>query len=447
LKYKELDAKYQYKLFVMQNKRVVAEGLEEPYISQVDRAATLVLAQYEGVLIDTKQVEIYRKKFSQDIVEIKADIMNLPEVAEYEKQYKEFNPSSPKQLLIIFKDILKRKEIKQGNRYTTDEGALSQMKGVRLAELILELRGAEKSKSTYLEPLVPGHEKSVIYADGKVHTSFLSTSTETKRTSSTKPNMQNQSKRKRKFLRKVFIPPPGKKIVSFDYGQIEARVIAMMSKDKVLVEALWNDYDIHMEWAEKVVAISPAKLKKEGSMAKVRTAIKNELVFPGFYGAFMPSIAKNLDLTENKFKPLFDEFWEMFSGVEAWQRALIKFYKEYGYIEGLTGFRRRAPLSKNMIINSPVQGTASDIVVDAMNRLSRISLKENKPELLAVINIHDDLTFFVPEKHLDESIERIVLEMLDVPYDFVNVPISVETSLGNNWADMEKIGTFKSNEI
>jgi DNA polymerase I-like protein with 3'-5' exonuclease and polymerase domains len=129
--------------------------------------------------------------------------------------------------------------------------------------------------------------------------------------------------------------------------------------------------------------------------------------------------------------------------VKDWQETQIDFYNKYGYVECLTGRRRRGPLSVNKVLNSPIQGTAAEIVMDAMCRLSELNDWELQPE----INIHDDLTWVrVPEKKVETIAEKIITVMLDVPFDWVNVPITVEASVGDNWMEMDEFGAFSSDE-
>ncbi len=138
----------------------------------------------------------------------------------------------------------------------------------------------------------------------------------------------------------------------------------------------------------------------------------------------------------------YDDFWEEFEGVHRWQQQLLKFYREHGYVESLTGRRRRGPLSVNQVINSPVQGTAAEIVLDAMSRLSETADPELQPE----INIHDDLTYLrVPEDRVDIIAEKVIDKMINVPFEWARiVPIQVEMSCGPNWADLEEIGVYAS---
>jgi DNA polymerase-1 len=234
-----------------------------------------------------------------------------------------------------------------------------------------------------------------------------------------------------------------------DFGQIEARVIAMFSRDRVFTKALWERYDVHQEWAERLAHAYPARiggqknLKDKETMKRFRTDVKNQFVFPLFFGATLRKASSELSIPMEVVKPIYDDFWKTFEGVKQYQDRMERDYKKKGYVECLTGRRRRAPLSYNQIVNSPVQGTASDIVVDGMNRLS----ETEEWYLQANLNIHDSLVFEIDDDKLDDHVEVIVREMLNCRYEWINVPLTVEVSIGyENWQDMEPVGTFSSDE-
>jgi uracil-DNA glycosylase family 4 len=265
------------------------------------------------------------------------------------------------------------------------------------------------------------------------------------------PNLQNFPKRdaETKEVRKSIRAPKGCVMLAFDYGQIEARVIAMFTKDKQFCKALWERFDVHQYWAERIAHDYPARiggkknLQDKKVMKDFRTDIKNQWTFPLFFGAKDTSVAGFLDIPVHIIRRHVREFWKMFEGVKKWQEQQMEFYKEYGYTECLTGRRRHGPMSANQIYNSPVQGTAAEIVLDAMCRLS----EKRDPELQPEINIHDDLTFVrVPEERVDVIAEQVISMMLAVPFSWVNVPITAEMSVGENWMELEEVGTFSSDE-
>ena len=452
LQYNALDSKYTYELYFKQLKRLKEEGLLGVAREATRRIPTIVLTQLKGINIDQKRVSEFQKYLSKEIKRIEFEIEVNKAVKLYTKKYGDFNPGSPKQVAMLYGNILHRKEV------ITERGGLSANENIlasindALSKLILEHRSYSKLKSTYVDVFEYGKGEN-IHPDGKAHTTLNSAFTSTGRLSSDSPNMQNIPKRKNSWVRKEFVPSNGHVLVAVDYGQIEARVIGMASKDKFLVKALWENYDIHMEWAERLSKDCPRSmnlvksLPEEKQMKELRQLAKNKLVFPAFFGAQPRSIASYLSLPENDMSKILTKFWDTFEGVLEWQEKLLKFYKENGYVECLTGRRRHAPISPNKIINMPIQGTASDIVVDSMNRLSEYALENNKMQFQPILNIHDDLTYDLPVDTLDNDLDFIINKMITVPFDFVNVPISVEVMCGeNNWYEMEEIGVFASND-
>ena len=181
---------------------------------------------------------------------------------------------------------------------------------------------------------------------------------------------------------------------------------------------------------------------------KLRNIIKNAWTFPLFFGSSYKSCARNLHLDEDITKRASFDFWREFVGVKKWQDKLFDFYTKNGYVQNLNGGRkRREPMTWNELINDPIQGSASDIVVDSWNRLSeQYDMSQfSRPELQASMNIHDDLTFEVPKEVLDETIKTIVHAMLDVSFEWTKVvPLEVEVSVGETWGNLKDYGTYNN---
>jgi len=458
LRYNALDAKYCYIAFLRQKAAIEAEGLEAVYERRNGRAGPIVIAQRRGVVPDSAQAAVFEKDYSARITDTIKKILTNSDVKEFSREHS-FSVSSNPDLLAFFKEFLGCKETKVGeNKYSTDESVLNQIDHP-VAKLILEMRAASKMYSTYVLPYIPngkvqgqesGHQ---LHGDGLIHTNFNHLLTNTNRLSSDDPNLQNFPKRKGKQLRKVIKAPDGYWMVSIDYGQIEARVIAMASNDKTFLDALWNNLDIHMDWAERLASAYPKRvggkkfLADKDEMKKFRSDVKNLWTFPLFFGSTLSAVSRGLEIPQNVVTPLFDQFWVEFEGVHRWQDRLIKNYRKTGYVETLTGFRRRGPLNHNEIINSPIQGTAADIVTDGMVRLSHRSYEIDKPQLQFRINIHDDLTFYLPDETLEDDVGYIAKEMCMVPFDFVTCPITVEVSAGRNWGEQEDLMVFSSTDF
>ena len=228
----------------------------------------------------------------------------------------------------------------------------------------------------------------------------------------------------------------------------------MCSKDKVLIKALWEDYDIHMEWAQKTAHQYPAiiggkrLISDKDVMKKFRSKIKNKLVFPAIFGAQNASIAGYLDMPVEEIDILMREFWKTFHGLADWQERLMKGYYEDGYVESPTGRRRHYPMTRNQAINDPIQSVACDIVCNSMNTLSELAATSKQWHLHPILNIHDDLTFTVPDDDevLEQTIKDVYSVMLTPQYDFINVPLSVTCSVGKHWYGMEEVGKFWSHK-
>lgn len=232
-------------------------------------------------------------------------------------------------------------------------------------------------------------------------------------------------------------------LVSVDYGQIEARVLAMYSLDRNLVDSLWKNYDIHGDWADRWSSHYPEVLVRHGTRQKLREIVKNKWVFPLFYGSGVDNACYHMDCPRTVVEPLYHEFWDMFPGVKQWHEQINKLYDTLGYVECLTGRRRRHPLNHNQKINSGVQGTASDIVVDAQNRLSELAFDTEDWCFQPRLNIHDDLGFYISDSRLEECINIIVAYCLDSAYEFTKcVPLSVEVKIGKDWYQQDKLDTY-----
>jgi uracil-DNA glycosylase family 4 len=447
LKYCGGDTKVCHTLDRVQRAEIKEQGLTAAYRLQIRRIPTIVLAQAQGVPVDPKQVRKFERRFDKAKRVALRKIKRLPCVAKYEKRFGKFNLDSPKQMVVMFRDILHRKEIVRGKSYSTDEAVLETIDHP-LSRLVLQLRKATKLRRTYVEPLKQGTPKSVVFPDGKLHTIFNTTLTATGRLSSEKPNMQNFPKRENVEVRSMICAAAGWTLIAADYGALEARMIACASRDKRLVDALRTDYDIHTDWAKRIAARCPEAFKPyDGDWKAWRNDVKNSWVFAGFYGSSFNSMAASLHLPQRAARRLHGEFWDEFRGVKNWQDGTVEFYEEHRYIEFLTGRRRRAPMNYNMLINGNPQGSGSDIVVTAMNEMSEEGQRRGKLWLSPVLDVHDDLTMCVPDKRVDSSIELLVRTMCGVSFPWLIVPLLVEVSKGKNWADMQPVGKFKTGEL
>lgn len=450
--YNGVDTKLTLRLYHHQSKLLKEAGLYDTYKQAVPRQAATALMQFFGIGVDQSIVKELQFDLTHDIAHLDNQIKDLDVVQKYNKTNPEFNPLSVDDAIVVFRDYLKRKEIhvKDGEklRLSTSKNILEKIDHP-LAKLIVQLRNKTKMKSTYVDGLELGSDKAVIWPDGKLHPNFHTTSTTTGRLSSSKPNGQNFPHRDDAWVRRQIIAGEGNYIVAADFGQLEACTAAMCSKDPVLVKALWEDVDVHMQWASRMAVLCPDSVGDDfgdPSVAKAfRSRIKNKLVFPAIFGATNNSISDYLTIDISFIDEIMDEFWGVFSGVKSWQDRIIRNYYETGYVESPTGRRRHYPMTRNEAINASIQGLASDIVVDAMVRLSIIA-KNKGWHLHPRLNIHDDISLVVPEKLVEDSIQTVYRTMLSPSFPCVNVPLSVSVSIGRNWFEMEEIGKFWSHK-
>ena len=437
LRYNALDAKYHLQLYQVQAARLQAEKMTKVYRHLLTRVPTFVLTQLKGVPVDQQETRALKKKYRKMEVAAEDAIDALPIAQKFLRKYgHHYRPASPQDTIRAFAMLGHTLE-------RADEDALAFIDHP-LSLLTLKWRKAHKALSTYILPLMPG--SPLVYPDGMLHPTLHHARTRTTRSSSSDVNIQNYPKRDAdtKEVRRQVRGPDGTKVVSFDYGQIQARNVAMESKDKALIKAFWDRYDIHEDWMLRIFKAHPdfipgglKTLQDEDRKRAFRHRSKNEFVFPSFFGAQPKSKAASLDLPLRVMERLHEEFYDEFPGLKKWHADLANFYYEYGYVTGLSGFRRWAPVSPNELINTPIQADEALIVTDAMTRLSMI----DHDHLQASMEIHDDLTFIWPKKRVDELAEITIREMLHVPFAWARiVPITVEMSIGDNWADMKGTG-------
>lgn len=455
LPYNGLDAKYHLFLCIAQDRELRAQGLTEVYESHLRRISTCVITQAMGVPLDPDVPKQLGHEYDFELLRLDKELDRQPIVQQFREQTGgQFNPASSADMVVICRDILKRPEGKRGKppneRYSVDEEVLASIKHP-LMPLVLGRRGVAKLRSTYVfDDLNP-----VVWPDGMLHPLFNSLRARTARLSSSDPNFQNIPKRdaEQKRIRKQIAALVRRLFMSLDYGQIEARCFAMVSRDAIFIKMLWDKYDVHAEWARRIALVSPARIGGRQNLtdAKVmkifRDDVKNQWVFPLFFGAMLKSVAGYVGVDEALLKPLYDEFWRTFSGIRDWQERNQKFYNEHGYVELLTGRRRCGPLSANQVCNSAIQGLAAEIVMDGMNRISEIADATGNWDLHPIAQIHDDLMFHPLEDDIADLAQIIVAEMVRPDtFDFINVPLVAEMSVGKNWYEMVKVREFSSAE-
>lgn len=450
LTYNAIDAKYHRLLYHSQRADIIYHGLQDVYAHHLRRVKAVTLTQLKGVPIDQAVVADFYKLYDGQLGEIEKAIAELPDAERFRKaKGYDFRPSAPKDLEFTIQKILGIQGVE-----STQESALSGIKA-EIVQKVLEWRGVNKLFSTYVKPLVSvdtatklrleefdEHETSM-HPDGLIHPILSTTKTRTWRTASEDPSSQNFPKHEHREVRKQMKHAGGKKFVSIDYAGIQARNIAMESGDKTLIQAFWDRYDIHTDWMEKIEKRVPGWIKIEGDHDKKywRNRAKNGFVFPSFFGALAKKTAGELGIAERDSEYLREQLWDMFPDVLKWQKRLKDGYYRDGYVTGLSGFRRHAPVGINELINAPIQADEAIIVCTAMADLSELE----EPRFQANMEIHDDLTFCWDKHEIERNLETVVPIMVNTPYEWAHVvPIGIEVSIGDDWESLKGVGEYFS---
>jgi len=455
LRYNGMDTKWEDKLYTKYLEELTFS--DKKAVAHRDRLAkALVLTENKGLLVCRETAKRFTRRYERTMDDLYDKIMNLSYVKKFQKlKGIVYKPTSNDHIAYLLSDILHLPPVKLTNAgkgingkgtYSTDKDVMAEYakQGVEIANLTISYREAQKQKSTYVDAIV-----ALISPDGILHPEFNHLFVTTGRLSASKPNMQNFPRRQNLQARNIIIAPKGHKIVAIDEAQIEARVIAVVSRDTFFCNAIRDNYDIHMDWAIRVCNKKgiPEKQRTVKYMKDLRSAIKNMLVFPWFYGAQVSSVSTAIDLSYRLTEELFEDFWGMFAGVKRWQTEIVKFYLQNGYVETVFGRKRHAPLSLNECLNTPIQSIASDIVTSSMIELSQLARKLNRPQLQPVMNIHDDLTFYLPEDTMNDDIQIISKSMCYTPSWFDNVPLGVEVKIGDKWGEMEEVAKFTTRDF
>jgi uracil-DNA glycosylase family 4 len=455
LRYNGGDAKWHLNLFYAQRERLEAQDRVYVYEDVVTRVTTQVLTQLRGVPVDQDINEDFLEQYKKKLKGIEDEIFDLDVVRRFEKTFNaDFRPSANDDVKKLLHKILKL------DVDSTDEKVLKEIKHP-IAKLITKHRSASKMISTYIESVGEGSEH--LYDDGLLHPIISALKTRTSRTSSEEPNIQNWTKHKEgKELRQQVTAKAYAKanprsyspvrygltdpvIVAIDFAGIQARNVAMESGDKKLIASYFDHYDIHSDWRERILRRVPSWIPKaerndKDRLKHFRQESKNKFVFPTFFGAQPFTIVRGLGIEERDAADLIEEFFDEFPDIRRWHEKVFDDYNELGYVTGLTGFQRHAPIRPNQMINSPIQADETLIVTTAQWHLARYE----DPKFTANWMIHDDLAFIWSRKEVEKNTEIAVKEMVKKRFDWINVPLGVEVSLGEDWFTMKGIGDYEN---
>ena len=419
---------------IFNSRKIIEEKLKDDnmlelfYSIEMPLCETLASMETVGMYVDKEKLEEFGKEISKRIEELEKQI--------YLIAGEEFNINSTQQLGTILFDKLKlptKKKTKTG--YSTDKDVLESLEEYHeIIPLIIEYRQTMKLKSTYVDGL-----KATIKEDSRIHTTFMQTVTSTGRLSSVEPNLQNIPIRLElgSKIRTFFTAPQNKKIVDADYSQIELRVLSHISKDKVMQQAFIDGIDVHKVTASQVFGVNVEDVTKQ--MRSKAKAVNFGIV----YGISEFGLAKNVGTSWKEAKEYINTYFEKYKGIHEFMQNIVKEAKENGYVTTLFNRRRYIPELKNknknivqfgerVAMNTPIQGSAADIIKIAMNKLYKV-LKENNLKSKLVMQVHDEL---IVETY-DDEIEKVKSLMKEAMENVVklDIPLDVDLNVGNSWYD------------
>lgn len=381
--------------------------------------------EIEGIRVDKNILKEMGEEIKIKLELITKDIYNYAGC--------EFNINSPKQLGEILFDKLKLPYAKKNKiGYATDIDILKKLSDYPIVNKILEYRALSKLYSTYIEGII-----SAIKDDNKIHTIYMQTLTRTGRLSSVEPNLQNIPMRSEygRLIRKAFLPENNSVIMSADYSQIELRVFAHLSGVNDLIEAFKHNEDIHTKTAMDIF-----KVPEEGVTKNMRRQAK-AVNFGILYGISSYGLSEDLGISVKDAKDFINKYFETYPGVRDYMNNEIEEAKSNGYVKTIMNRKRIIEelkssnyavrsMGERMALNTPIQGSASDILKKAMVDISRI-FKENDIKSKMLLQVHDELIFNVYKDEID-TVREIVYNTMNDSYKLL-VPLDVDIEIGNNW--------------
>ncbi|WP_368914659.1 DNA polymerase I [Exiguobacterium acetylicum] len=408
----ELKANQQYELY---------ETLERPL------SGVLAEMEWTGIRVDVATLQEMQADLAGRLTEL--------ETLVFEAAGESFNINSPKQLGVILFEKLELPAFKKTKTgYSTAADVLEKLRPLHpVIDHIMLYRELQKLQSTYVEGL-----QKVIKEDGKIHTRFAQTIAQTGRLSSVNPNLQNIPIRieEGRKIRKAFVPSQtGWSLYAADYSQIELRVMADMSQDQTLVDAFLHDEDIHTQTASSVFGVEPEDVT--GNMRRQAKAVNFGII----YGISDYGLSQNLNITRKEAQSFIDRYFELFPQIKQFMDTAIETARANGFVETLMNRRRNIPdiNSKNFnlrgfaertAINTPIQGSAADIIKKAMLDV-HAALKASNLKARLLLQVHDELIFEAPDEELD-ALQALVKQAMEQTVE-LSVPLRVDGGAGHTW--------------
>jgi DNA polymerase-1 len=405
------------------NQKTLFEEVEIPLI------AILAEMEWHGIALDTGILNKLSGEYGQNLDLLSKEI--------YAMAGEEFNLNSPKQISdILFSKLALPKSKKTKTGLSTDVDALEKLAlHSPIAQKLLDYREVQKLLSTYINAL-PQQINSV---SGKIHTSFNQTVVATGRLSSTSPNLQNIPVRTDigRKIREAFVALPGYSLISADYSQIELRILAHLSNDSHLIQTFKDDKDVHTQTASAMYGVFPGMVTPQ-----MRYAAK-AINFGLMYGMGPMRLSQELHISFHEAQTFIDKYFEQFPTIRRFMDATIENARSIGYSQTLLGRRRYLPdinaenrqvreSAERIAINTPVQGTAADIIKIAMINIFR-ELHVKFPDATMLLQVHDELVFHAPTD-LVEPFKKWVIDMMSNAF-VLSVPLKVDAGYGKNWSE------------
>ncbi|MEZ4824784.1 MAG: DNA polymerase I [Bacteroidia bacterium] len=421
----------------LQLKKALEKEVKDSFVfEKIEQPLMPVLAdmEFEGIRIDKDALDEYSEELAGRLVVLEREI--------YDLAGEEFNVNSPKQLGEILFDKLnlgkgaKQKKTATG-QYVTNEQELSYLAVTHpLPDRILAYRGVNKLKSTYVDAL----PRMINPKTGRVHTTFSQSVAVTGRLSSVNPNLQNIPIRSEdgREVRKGFIPRSEDFVlVSADYSQVELRIMAAMSQDANMIEAFTNKEDIHRATAARVFGVAPGDVTAE-QRSRAKT-----VNFGIIYGISAFGLSQRMGISRTEAKDIIDAYFSQYSRVQAFMDECVEKARQTGYVETYFGRRRYLAdinsrnatvrgFAERNAINSPIQGTAADIIKLAMIQVAE-AMKSANLKSKMVLQVHDELVFDVHRSEVEIMKALVREKMLNAVN--IGVPMDVEVGVGENWLE------------
>lgn len=389
---------------------------------------TLASMEKTGMYIDKEKLNEFDIEITKNIKELEENI--------YKLAGEDFNINSTQQLGSILFEKLGLPTVKKTKTgYSTDKDVLEKLEDKHeIISKLLEYRKLNKLKTTYVDSL-----KCKIDTDGRIHTTFMQTVTTTGRLSSVEPNLQNIPIKLElgKKIRSFFVGEENRNIMDADYSQIELRVLADIANDNVMIDSFKKGIDIHKTTASQVFEVPLDEVTNE--MRSHAKAVNFGIV----YGISGFGLAKNISTTRKKATEYINKYLEKYNGIHEFMDNIVKKAEEAGYVTTLFKRRRYIPelkeknrnvveFGKRIAMNTPIQGTAADIIKIAMNRIYR-ALKENKLASKLIMQVHDELIIeVIPEE--EDIVKKIMYEEMEHVIS-LKVPLVIDLNVGKSWYD------------